>query len=218
MKNLIGVVLVALLSALSGPALAQQVSLGLKGGLNSSTVDVKEDPGFDINRRTSYHVGGILALDVIEAFGFQVEALYSRKGYEISGVGAEGALDAAYLAIPLLAKVRIPTKTRRVMPHFVAGPALGYELSCSGSGTVEGIVAVDEPCDDLELERKKFDVGLFFGGGFEFDFGRGIVMLDAAYDYGLRNLDDEPFSSDVVKSRTLCFSLGFLVPIGGERY
>ena len=83
-------------------------------------------------------------------------------------------------------------------------------------GDLEGDLNLNETCDEWGFERETFDVGILFGGGLAVNAGIADVLLDVAYDVGMRNLDKEPGTSDTMKGRTLCVSLGFLVPLQGR--
>lgn len=218
MKRLSLIGLVALLPfAGLQSAVAQEVWLGVKGGVNSATVAFSDPGGLDINRLTSFHAGPLLAVDLHEAFWVHLAVLYSGKGYKALGLGTDGKAAGGYLEIPLLANIRIPARgVRIVSPHVFVGPGVSFELRCQVTGVVSG-AAVDQPCDDFGMQRKKFDIGLMFGGGLEIGTGPTKLLLDAAYDLGLRNLDDDPLSTETVRSRTWCFSAGLLYRLGRER-
>ncbi len=205
-----------LMGVCASPVLGQTVWLGVKGGWNNATVAVNQDFGFDIDHVNSYHVGALLGVDVHPALAIELEALYGRKGYGARGLGFEGEAVAGFLQIPLLLRLKIPTRAGIVTPHLFAGPGVGFELHCQVTGMEAGL-SFDESCDDFELDRKQVDVGVLFGGGLMVAAGPGNLLLDAAYDLGLRNLADDPAGLEEVRSRTFCLSVGYMIPIGGRR-
>lgn len=214
--SLIGLALLLPFASLE-TAVAQDVWLGVKGGVNRATVDFSNPSGFDVNRVTDFHAGPLLAVDFIDAFGIHLAALYSGKGYRAFGFQTDGKATGGYLEIPLLLNFRLASRGAEIVtPHLFVGPGIGFELHCQVTGVVDG-VTVDETCDDFELDHKKVDFGLMFGGGLEITAGPTKVLLDVAYDYGLRNLEDDPLTTDTARSRTWCFSAGLLFRLGGER-
>jgi hypothetical protein len=214
-RNITLVALAAMLALPTAAAQAQQVSLGLKGGINSATTTLVQQ-GADVGRRTGFHAGAILALRASPRFSVQLEGLYSQRGYRLTATGSDATAKADYAQIPLVAVVRIPlTDASPVALRLLAGPTVAFEVSCKVAGTIEGNpVAVS--CDDLGADRRKLDIGAVVGLGVDFDLHPATVFLTAAYDYGLRNLDSDPMSTSTLKHRTFAFSAGFLVPVFGR--
>jgi hypothetical protein len=202
-------------------AQGQQVSLGVRGGFSSTKANWDGEEAITTDWNSNFHIGGLVMADLHELFTLQLEAWYARKGTgaEFSDADAVVNYSLAYLEVPLLAKLRIPTGSGvRLSPHLFAGPAIAFELSCNISGTVMGI-PLDEDCDapDLGVERKTTDVSLLFGGGLEIQAGPGAVLLDALCNLGLKNLnDDSEAPDDAVKNRAFMVSAGYIVPIGGR--
>lgn len=218
MKVVIALLIVALGIAVANTALAQQVSVGVIGGVNSATIDFSEEQEFDVNQNIGFNVGGLVALNFSEQWAVQLEALYTQKGAGAEAVGTDGTFNFSYLEFPLLAKVAFPIQASdRTSLHLFAGPTVAFELSCRVSGQIAG-VPIDEDCDSPEVEilRKKTDYGVLFGGGIGIGAGPGAITLDVAYDLGLRNLNDDPEAPDTsAKGRTLMLQAGYIVPLGG---
>jgi hypothetical protein len=194
---------------------AQQVSLGLKGGINSATTTVVE-PNADIGRRTGIHAGAVFAVRAGPRFSVQLEGLYSQRGYRLTATGTDATVKGDYLQVPLVGKVTIPLSDASPMAlQIFFGPTVAFEVSCQAAGTIGGVSATAS-CDDLGAERRKFDFGAVLGGGFDIHLQSVTAFVTAAYDYGLRNLDPDPMSTNALKHRTFAFSLGFLVPVFGR--
>ncbi|UCC83467.1 MAG: PorT family protein [Gemmatimonadota bacterium] len=210
-----------LIFACIGSVRGQQVSLGVRGGFSGTTAAWDGEEPITMDWNSDFHIGGLVKADLHELFAIQLEAWYARKGTGAEFTDADAVADysVAYLEVPLLAKLRIPTGSAvRVSPHLFAGPAVAFELSCNISGIVMGI-PLDDDCEapGIGIERKTTDVSLLFGGGLEIQMGPGAVMLDALYDLGLRNLNDDPeLPDDAVKNRVFMVSVGYVVPIGGR--
>lgn len=209
-RTVLGGVLLGLATV---PLAGQGVSLGFRGGLNSATERVSDDAGVDLKSRTTFHLGGVLALGVTESFALQIEGVFSEKGIAFTEAGVTAALEISYLQVPILASVIVPTPaTSPVTPHFFAGPNLGFEVSCNITGEGGGVSA-SVGCDDSGVDTKGFDFGLLFGAGLSIGKGPVALLLDIAFDFGLANIDDTAGSSDTARNRTFMASAGFMFPI-----
>jgi hypothetical protein len=193
-------------------AQAQAFGVGVRGGLNYSTMSLELAPDEDIDYKTGLHAGVVLAYDIHRVFGLEVDGLYTQKGFKVQEtVGTsvlEGTLTPAYIEIPLLAKLRYPLGG--VAPRLLAGGSVAFEVSCKANAKVDGVTVVDGvDCDDPQIqaeERKKTEWSLLFGGGVEIAAGPAVVFLDVLYDLGVTNLD--PTSTQTVKNRAWMFSAG----------
>ena len=81
-------------------AFCQDVQLGVKGGMNISTLG-KSDLGYV--SRMAYHVGGTAEFITTPFFSFQTELVYSLQGAALNS-SREVYLNYHYLNIPLMAK------------------------------------------------------------------------------------------------------------------
>jgi hypothetical protein len=215
----IATAMVALLLVVAAerPVLAQQVSVGARGGYSSVTIDWEGADALDTDWTSRFHFGGLANVQLHDYFAVQLEVWYSQKGSGLTDPEGEGDVKVPYLEIPLLAKLTIPTGGI-VTPHVLAGPAVAFELSCTLSAMISGI-PVEDDCDapDIGIERKKTDISLVFGAGLEIQAGPGAIILDALYDLGVQNLNDAADApDDDVKSRAWMISAGYLIPIGSR--
>jgi len=208
-------VLAATLSAPCAAVRAQQVFLGLKGGMNSATMTLDQQ-GADVGRRKGFHAGAIVEFRATPRFSFQLQGLYSQRGYRLTAVGSDATVKGDYLQIPLLAAFEVPlADASPVALQIFFGPTVALEVKCQVAGTLEGS-PVAASCDDLGAQRRKYDYGVMLGGGVGYHLRATTVFLTAAYDYGLRDLDTEEANVSTMKHRTLAFSIGFLVPVFGR--
>ena len=77
--------LLALVTAASSSiALAQGVSVGVKGGLSIATLSVNE-PEIETASRNGVHAGGVVSVDLTQTFSIQIEGLFSQKGSNFDG-------------------------------------------------------------------------------------------------------------------------------------
>lgn len=208
----LAVVAVGTLCASQVEAQSKSIGLGLRGGLNLSTVSWSPPPPEEISSKTGFHAGVVVALDLHEYFGIEIDGLYTQQGFNSTEPGTEAKLSGAYIQVPLMAKGRYPVGSS-VAIRIMGGPAIEFEVGCTVSGTVGGIEASFD-CDDplVVVERKKTLWSLMFGGGLGINAGPATVFLDVLYDLGLTNLAlDSP--DETVKSRTWMFSAGFSYPV-----
>ena len=201
-------------------ARAQEITLGVKGGLNFSNLSVDDpaDPDFDFDSQTDFLAGAFAQFGFGRIFAVQPEVLYSQRGAKSRNEDPATKLDLDYVEIPLLLMVRLASRESPMYPILYAGPSVAFETRCRVSGE-EGGVSVSLDCDDPQLdgafETTKTNFGLVFGGGFEILFSRLTIQLDVRYNLGLTNLNDAEDAEQVsVKSRAWSFMLGLGMPIG----
>ena len=185
------------LALLIAAPLQAQTTLGVKGGINIANVST-DLPDFEnlTDSKTGF-VGGVYAnLALGGVFAIQPELLYSEKGFKASEGGFDAQFKANYFEIPVLLKAQFPMETIR--PAVYAGPVVSFETSCK-LGLSEGGVSADFDCDSDEAgvgNRKTTDFGAVFGGNLDLFVGPVILTLDARYQLGLTNLNDDPDAPD----------------------
>ncbi|PIA79419.1 hypothetical protein BFR04_00785 [Gaetbulibacter sp. 4G1] len=146
---------------------AQDVTFGIKGGLNFSTIT--GDNTSKDQTVTGFNFGVMSEIKISEKFSFQPELLYSGQGYD-TGISTEGNIALNYLNIPLIGKYYV---TKRL--SLEAGPQIGFLLSTKG-GT-----------KDYKDLFKTTDFGVNFGLGYKLDNG---LNFGARYVLGLSNIND----------------------------
>jgi hypothetical protein len=191
---------VALLPA--GPAAAQEVQYGLKGGVNVSNVaftaeGVTVTPG----ARAGLAVGGFVTRELRDGWSGLAEVLLTMKGTEMDLDVPDARARLTYVEIPLLIRAALdgPSASRL---HLYAGPALAFKVG-------ENLDPDLEDDDDASGDNvfKPFDFSLAFGGSVRIR----EVFLDLRYTMGLVNVADEddfPVSISA-KNRTFTVSVGW---------
>ena len=211
----LAVVAIGTLCASQVEAQSKSIGLGLRGGLNLSTVSWSPPlaPTDTISSKTGFHAGVVVALDLHEYFGIEIDGLYTQQGFATTEPGVDAKLNGAYIQVPIMAKGRYPVGSS-VAIRIMGGPAVEFEVGCTVSGTQGGIEASFD-CDDplIDADRKKTSWSLMFGGGLGINAGPATVFLDVLYDLGLTNLVENPAPDEAVKSRTWMFSAGFSYPV-----
>lgn len=150
---------------------AQQLSFGVKGGLNLAKLT-------DLDRsktRTSVFAGGFVNIAFDKSLSIQPELLYSGQGAKHDDIlNIHSTTKLGYINIPVMVQYRL-------VPEFYleAGPQLGF---LAGAKVKSGKVTVD-----VKDDYKSVDVGLGFGLGYQFPIGVGI---GARYMFGLSNVSD----------------------------
>jgi hypothetical protein len=208
----LAMVAVGALFANSAEAQSKSIGLGLRGGLNLSTVSWNPPPPEEINSKTGFHAGLVVALDLHEFFGIEIDGLYTQQGFNSIEPGVDANFNAAYIQVPLMAKGKLPVGSS-VAIRIMGGPAVAFEAGCTVSGTQGGVEASFD-CDDplIDADRKKTLWSLMFGGGLGINAGPATVFLDVLYDLGLTNVAvDSP--GETVKGRSWMFSAGFTYPV-----
>jgi hypothetical protein len=198
----------------------QEITVGIKGGLNVSnlSVDAPEDPDFGFDSQTDFLVGGFAQIGIGSKFAIQPEVFYSQNGAKTTKTDPSIKLNLNYIRVPLLLMARLSSRESPMYPILYAGPQVAFETRCRVTGEDDG-VSVSFDCDSPELDdalqTKTTDFGLVFGGGFEILYSKLTIQLDARYNLGLTNLNDTADASEVsVKSRGWSFTLGLGIPIG----
>jgi len=211
------------------PASAQIFGIGVKGGLNFSTlsgdfVDVNGDFGTDdvFSTQTGFVVGVSFNTSLFPLLSLQPEILYSEKGakfdvlfddFDIPGVGdIDASIDLAYLEVPVLLKAGLPIPG--FSPFLYAGPSFAFNLSAEASYdidvTVNGMRVSESGSEDISDEIKSFDVGIVLGGGVEFGLPTLKLHAELRYTMGLSNVYDLNNDNDDldVNNRVLSLMVG----------
>lgn len=158
----------------------EALQLGVRAGLNMSTLNGDMPAGVDTKSLTGFHVGLFTEIPVAPRFSIQPEVIYSEQGTtfesSISGVNAEADIKTQYVNVPILAKVYVAEGF-----NIQAGPQIGFltgaEFQSSGIDDI-----------DIKDDMKGTDFGLLLGAGYKLPMG---LTIDARYNLGLSNtLDD----------------------------
>ncbi len=193
--------LIGLVLLLAGVVRAADVSVGelefgIKGGMNLS--DARGTDKDDASTRTGFIAGAYGTLRVHRLFVVQLEALYTRKGFDNFNVeqGFYGIYDAIltcdYVEVPLLLKVSIPT-AGTVLPNFYVGPALAFSTRSK--------LSVQEPRDEFGnplpawnadiVNVKSTYFELVLGTGAEMEYPGWKVLLDVRYTWGMSHFTND---------------------------
>lgn len=187
-------VFLLLLTGSSIAAAHAQIKLGIKGGVNFSTIN-SGDFG-QVNMITSFHLGGLASLPLPRNFSLQPELFYSAQGAKSTEVGVTANLNLNYLNFPVLLKYNNPT-------GFFAetGPQVGSLLAAK--------LKFPEFNEDEKSSYKSTDWSWVFGLGYFFkDLGLGI---DARYNLGLSDFINLSYNGE---ARNNVFQVGVFCLFG----
>jgi hypothetical protein len=192
----------------------QNISVGIKGGLNSTEATLPLHTSVERGRAKGFHVGALVGIRINSMVELQVEGLYTLKGF--AGRQRTGnlsyELEGAYLEIPILAKVHAPwSGPGGASPYLFAGPTIAVELDCGIRGKA-GPEYLYYRCDGPPVnfdQRKRLDYGVMLGVGAEVPAGPGHFLVDLAYDFGIRDLADSPDIPGAVRHDAFMVSVGF---------
>jgi len=151
---------------------AQDISVGVKGGVNFSTLGGDAE---DVRYNTGIHIGGYAFSRVSGNITIQSELYFSQQGAK-SDIDINLRTAYSYLNLPILLKFYL-------RPGFQihTGPQIGFLLS--------GKIKDGDVEQDISEQLNKTDVSLALGTGYEFDSG---FNFNARFNFGLNSTADNP--------------------------
>jgi hypothetical protein len=197
-RSQILMVLAIVALSLSHLAECQEVTFGVKGGLNLSTVAYDPDPEFDIDFRSGIVVGGFVNVPVTTRLAIQPEGLFSQKGTRFPGDDFEFAVDLDYIEVPVLLQYALSSSADRTISVF-AGPSLGFNVRANARVSAGDAHEEEDERDQFE----DFDFGITAGMGASV----GRFIIDGRYTFGLTNMAVDP-ELPKARHRTLTFLAG----------
>lgn len=199
------------------------VDFGIKAGLTSANMRgdavkslgslVKQTNGIiNSGSRTGFYAGGFVDIPLGTDLSIESGLYYTQKGYElkgnldIKGIGFLGAnastqLQADYVDIPLLVKLKAGS-----FQAFV-GPEVSY-LTKATLHTTAGVLGIKLLNNDREVGSNfnKWDMGVTAGIGYAVTKN---LAVQAAYDYGLARVDANRSASSYNQTIKLGIAIGF---------
>jgi hypothetical protein len=162
---------------------AQEVHLGVKGGLNFA--NVSGDNTSDKDMVTAFNAGLVAEIALTEKFSFQPELLFSGQGYSLE----DHAVALSYLNLPLMGKYYL-TKAF----SLEAGPQIGFLLAAKNEDI------------DVKDAFKTVDFGVNFGLGYKLNNG---LNFGARYNLGLSNINNVEGSNAKFRNGVIQASVGY---------
>lgn len=237
-KFLVLIALVGLTGFLPrSPEARSKFEIGAKGALNISSPEFN---GFDNTDSRSLPGGGFFFRFNSGNFtSFELDVLYVRKGavarfrdgiytwpgLEYRDVTVTYTYRLDYLEIPLTARV-CPVRFGKFSPYLFAGQALGIRIKAErdySAVALEGPELYSESdTEDLKTRTSNLDFGLVFGGGVDIAMGRGALLLEGRFTFGVHNVEEDyewylwADSNTKLKSRVFSIVIGYSFPLGGS--
>ena len=156
------------LAASALTAQAQTKKMGIVAGANFATIN-GNDISDGVSTRTGF-VGGLFVAIPIGSGQWMIEpeALYSMQGAEYDNTDFTGTYKADYIKIPILIKWQANATGKGIF--ILAGPTIGFNISCNDSGTDNITDATyDGSCETEDFIKAKTtfsgDVGLGYSSG-----------------------------------------------------
>jgi hypothetical protein len=177
----------------SSDALAQgRTRIGVKGGLNASSLFYDSQGATNKNERIGYHVGVFAQAPIGEFFAIQPELLYMTKGasadYNILGFNGKNTFKLNYAELPVLATFKLGQAV-----ELQAGPYVSYLLNSNINSNGDfGIGAGAINRDNFN----KVDYGI--AGGLNIYFGKAFV--GARYEQGLQQIANSGAAKTILGS------------------
>lgn len=204
MKNFVRIALITLLLAAATNASAKvlPVSLGVKGGINMSTLSKK-----DYKSKVGYNAGITVDLNL-------PSNLALMTGLEINTKGAKAKegdwkMNATYLQLPIHLGYKMDLAPG-LSAHFDLGPYLAQGIG--GKTKFTEVVYIDDVMGTQKTSKNTFDNGFD-----KFDWGLGIgvgvtmlnkIQIRVGYDHGLKNISQTKELK--LRNRNVSASVGFL--------
>jgi len=192
------------------PAPSQGVAIGPVGGINFAKFG-GSDVG-NVDTRTGFMAGVFVSLPLGKYLAIVPTAAYSQEGTSVDvGGGITGSFKLDYIEVPVLLKLSAPLAgTGHLRPYVLAGPALGFLISCKIKAS-SGSQSAEANCDDPSVgaNAKSLQFSTHFGAGLEI----GRLMLGLRYQLGLTSIDDTGADADV-KNRVLSIVGGYGFRLG----
>jgi hypothetical protein len=165
-----------LLVVTGGSVYAQEINIGIKGGLNAYTIG--GDDTNDIETKLGFNLGLLGHIHLSGQFGLQPEIVYSTQGAK-SNDGGDLKLNLDYINVPVLFQYMYDNGFR-----IQAGPQLGFLTSAKAKG--DGVSV------DVKDAFKTIDFALSVGASYV-DPASGFGV-DARYNYGISNINEDDSS------------------------
>jgi Outer membrane protein beta-barrel domain len=172
-------------------AQGRRASVGAQVGYSRADLGGPDAAG--IRARQGALTGVYLTAPLGRILSLRSELLFGLKGgrTEVSledGSAATLDIDLAYIDVPLLARVTLPTG--RIRPVFFGGPTTGFRIGCDVQ-VILSTATIRETCDRAGAAIfRTFDYGVVGGGGVEFGWAQSALSLEARYTAGIRSIVD----------------------------
>lgn len=175
----------------------EELSFGIKAGINYSNIYSEEGDGFVGDGKVGFAGGVFVSIPLNELIGVQPELLYSQKGFKTEGTFFDGQITSSYLDLPIHLQIK-PTENISIL----AGPQFSYLLSTKYE--LNGFSAIDE--EDLDENNNKATVGI--SAGVDFEVQNFLISARGSWDLSKVNKDNST-SNINYKNQLFQITLGY---------
>lgn len=188
---------------------AQDISFGLKAGVNFSKLYSDDDVYNDMSEgSTGFHLGALVEFPISDKISIQPEFLFSQVGDTFSSatigddeiINEDTYIKINYFSIPLIVKY-YATDTF----FFEAGPQMDFLTSADGRTYTSNHFETEINEEDVEDRLETNNYGFNIGAGYKATNG---VFINARYVIGLSDVTKNVFTS--YKNNEFQFSVGFM--------
>lgn len=208
MRNLS--LIIALISVFSLGVNAQSTSIGLRGGVNLTSI-ANEDTDFESVIGMNFAIP--VEIGITELFSVQPELHYVQKGGKFDFTNDITVQTLSnYIELPILAKANFGSETFK--GYVVAGPSVGLAFSRYVTTTVGDTETREKAERDTEGERTDniIDFGIVGGVGAQVAAGPGAFVIDVRYNLDLN--DSSSFENGAPDGWNKSTNTGTAITIG----
>ncbi len=185
-----------------------QLSIGLKGGVNITSVST--DDGYNtagIKNTFGGHAGIMLEIASGEHWAVQPEINWLQKGYLFDNGTVETRWIFNELDLHLLGKYKF--NLGAVKSYLNAGPTFGKVMS--GFKKPSNGTKIDLDFDKDQINA--WDYGITAGLGLGLSLGKGVVFVDGRYMLSLNDIFTEAANKGKFRKVGFDYTLGYFFPL-----
>lgn len=205
----------------SGTAAAGEISYGAKVGIiMANLTQTPEEWEQDQSYKSGFTGGVFLNYAFNENFSLQPELLYTQKGVKDNLYDGFISIDLTahfdYVELPVIAIYAFP-ELGSIEPFLYGGPMVSFTINSE----LEVSASILSTAVDFSDLTHVTDFGLVAGGGFEFPFGKGMLVMDARFELGFTNVilsgdfeidgSTQTIDEDDFKNYGFAFMLGYKI-------
>lgn len=189
----------------------QKVKLGIKAGLNISSLTFDESE-LNSSSKTGFTAGLMVDVPIAKNFSLQSELLYSQQGaktsffdQDVTNSNYKGTIELNYLNIPLMLKYYV-IKGLSVQ----AGPQIGLLLKANNKYQDNFLGYENQESFNLKKYSSGVDTSVNFGLGYQFkDKFYTDVRYNLSYSNVFKDGDANYFINHDMKNRVFQISVGY---------
>ncbi|MBE8724086.1 porin family protein [Flavobacterium hungaricum] len=205
------IILGTLFLSAAAAAQTEKVKMGIKAGLNLSTLTYDENE-LNSSEKTGFTAGIMVEIPVVKNFSLQPELLYSQQGTktsfsdpDVTNSNYNGTLKLNYLNIPVMLKYYLIQGL-----SVQAGPQIGILLKANNKYQDNFLGYENKESLNLKEYSSGIDTSVNFGLGYQF---KEKFYADLRYNISYSNVfkkgDVNHFISNDMKNRVFQITIGY---------